>query len=267
MRDRFHLVFEWLGRAGLAFLAFVLLYLALGVFAPTGALRIAALIGMLATGVWLGVRVLRRGAGLVIWRLRNRLLVTYLFIAALPILLVAGLAVVGGYSLVSQLAVYMVTSQLDRRIETLTSFTESVVRTEPASRPPVMQHSLDLFYRDRFPGIEILLREAGRQIRYPETRQTPPFRRRSTAGSPPAACWYATASSYLWSYDKTAGRRRDCDGAADPGVPGEPGSEPGSGRYRRREALGSAKRGRARPATLRFPARPCRPRNGASIPI
>jgi sigma-B regulation protein RsbU (phosphoserine phosphatase) len=167
VRDRLHTIREWLGQGGIAFLAFAALYLFLGGVAH-GAIRIAALFGMLVTGVLVSVRLLRRSAGPALWRLRNRLFVTYLFIAALPILLVAALVVVGGISLVSQLAVYMVTSQLDRRVETLDSFTDSVVRSDPASRTPVMIRSLDLFYRDRFPGIEILLREGGRDVRYPE---------------------------------------------------------------------------------------------------
>jgi sigma-B regulation protein RsbU (phosphoserine phosphatase) len=172
-------------------------------FAPNGALRIAALIGVLVTGVWLSVRLLRRAAGPVLWRLRNRLLVTYLFIAALPILLVAALAVLGGYSLVSQLAVYMVTSQLDRRIETLASFTESVVRTDPASRAPVMTQSLDLFYRDRFPGIEILLREGRQQIRYPEDATDATIPAPLDGWQPTSGVLVRDGKFFLWSYAKT----------------------------------------------------------------
>jgi phosphoserine phosphatase RsbU/P len=199
VRHRFHTVLEWPGRAGLALLAFVLLYLALGVLAPNGVFRIVALTGMLATGLWLSVRLLRRGAGPVLWRLRNRLLVTYLFIAALPILLVAGLAGLGGYSLVSQLAVYMVTNQLDRRIETLASFTESVVRTDPVSRTSLMTKSLDLVYRDRFPGIEILLREAGPPIRYPEDATIPaPL----DGWQPTSGVLVRDGKFFLWSYTK-----------------------------------------------------------------
>jgi len=200
---RFHTVIEWLGKAGLAFLTFVILYLALGLFAPNGALRIAALMGLLATGVWLSVRLLRRAAGPVLWRLRNRLLVTYLFIAALPILLVLALAGMGLYSLVSQLAVYMVTSQLDRRIETLASFTDSVVRTDPAIRTNVMTRSLDLFYRDRFPGIEILLREGGQQIRYPEDATEVTIPAPLEGWQPTSRVLVRDGKFYLWSYAKT----------------------------------------------------------------
>jgi sigma-B regulation protein RsbU (phosphoserine phosphatase) len=206
---RFHIVIEWLGRAGLAFLTFVLLYIVAGVLVRHGAppslglVRLAALIGLLATGVWLSVRLLRRLAGPVLWRLRNRLLVTYLFIAALPILLVAALVTLGGISLVSQLAVYMVTSQLDRRIETLASFTDSVVHTDPAIRTNVMTRSLDLFYRDRFPGIEILLREGGQQIRYPEEATEATIPAPLEGWQPTSRVLVRDGKFFLWSYAKT----------------------------------------------------------------
>jgi len=191
------------GRAGMVFLAFAVLYLALGVWAANGALRIAALIAMLAAGVWLSVRLLRRATGPVLWRLRNRLLVTYLFIAALPILLVAGLAGLSIDLLVRQLAVYMVTSQLDRRIETLDSFTQSVVRTDPVSRTPVMTTSLDLFYRDRFPGIEILLREGAQQIRYPEDATDISIPAPLVGWRPTSGVMVRDGKFFLWSYAKT----------------------------------------------------------------
>jgi phosphoserine phosphatase RsbU/P len=204
VRQRLHILIEWLGRSGLAFVAFALLYLLLGWIAPGSLARPIALLSLLISGIWMSVSVLRRARGQLIWSLRNRLLVTYLFIAAVPILLVAMLAYIGGQALVSQLTVYMVTSQLERRIDTLASFTESVVRTDPATRPFLMERSLDLFYADRFPGIEILLRERDEETRYPEgaTSATLPA---------PLSGWKAKTAGvlvrngkfYLWSYDKT----------------------------------------------------------------
>lgn len=203
MRKRFHILLDWLGRAGMAFVAFALLYLALGLMPSSRLARAVALLAMLVSGIWMCVAVLRRLRGQLIWSLRNRLLVTYLFIAAVPMLLIALLTYMGGRALISQLAVYMVTSQLQRRIDTLESFTESVVRTDSAIRPFLMERSLDLFYADRFPGVEILLRERGEEIRYPEG---------ATPASIPAPLpgWEKTSGVlvrdgkfYLWSYDKT----------------------------------------------------------------
>ncbi|MBV8842928.1 MAG: PP2C family protein-serine/threonine phosphatase [Bryobacterales bacterium] len=199
---RFKRAIEWLGRVGLAFVVLVLLYFILGWLAPQSTFRLAVMAGVVVTGVWCAIRVLRRAMRQSIWRLRDRLLVTYLFISGVPILLVAGLATLGGYSLVSQLAVYLVTSELQRRIDSLVSICESVSRSDPESRPAVMERAVDLFYRDRFPGIEILLREAGgRQIRYPEGAMPPA----------PLPGWQPTSGVlardgrfYLWSYNKTS---------------------------------------------------------------
>lgn len=204
MRQRLQIMNDWLGRAGLAFMALVLLYVLLGSIAPNGALRPMALAVTLICGVWMSVNVLRRLRGQVIWSLRNRLLVTYLFIAFVPILLVAGLAYLGGQALVRQLAVYMVTSQLDRRIETLASLTESVVNTDAASRPSVMRKSVDLFYADRFPGIEILLRERDQgEIRYPESATNDSIPTPLPGWKKTSGVLVRDGKFYLWSYDKT----------------------------------------------------------------
>lgn len=194
------MLLNWLGRSGVAFLVFAALYLASGWIAPNGVWEALALFALLISGVVMSVSILRRLRGQLIWSLRNRLLVTYLFIAAVPILLIATLLYLGGRALVSQLAVYMVTSQLDRRIDTLASFTESVVRTDPATRPFLMEKSLDLFYADRFPGIEILLREGDLETRYPEGATIPtPL----PGWKPTRGVLVRDGKFYLWSYDKT----------------------------------------------------------------
>jgi phosphoserine phosphatase RsbU/P len=175
VREVLKIAREWLGRVGLAFLVLLILFVVLGWTAPLSAFRIGVAIALLIAGVWLIVRVLRRAIRQTVWRLRNRLLVTYLFISIVPILLVAALSILGGYSLVSQLAVYLVTSELDRRIDALGSAAESIARTDPESRPAVMERAADLFYRDRYPGLESPLRESGsRQIREPEGADPPP---------------------------------------------------------------------------------------------
>jgi sigma-B regulation protein RsbU (phosphoserine phosphatase) len=74
------------------------------------------------------------------------------------------------------------------------------VRTEPVSRPPVMERSLDLFYLDRFPGIEILLREGDHEIRYPEGATIPaPL----PGWQPTRGVLVRNGKFYLWSYAKT----------------------------------------------------------------
>ena len=81
MRASLQKILSWIGRAGIAFLVFLLLFVALDFFAPLSGLRIIAAIGVFISGIWLAIRLLRKA----VWRLRNRLIVTYMFIALVPI--------------------------------------------------------------------------------------------------------------------------------------------------------------------------------------
>jgi sigma-B regulation protein RsbU (phosphoserine phosphatase) len=130
-----------------------------------------------------------------IWRLRNRLLVAYLFIAVVPVGLIVTLAVLGGKALTRQLAVYLVTSELNRRIEALDLLAASLAGSTPAER------RLDPAYVVRYPGIAVVIRESGRETRYPRDADAP---------VPPDA-WQTTQGLverdghyYLWSHHQTA---------------------------------------------------------------
>jgi len=193
-------VIQWLGRVGLAFLLLAALYAALGWIAPGSLPRILVGLGVLVSGIWLAVRLLRMLLKQAVWRLRNRLLVTYLFIAGVPILLIVTFAAVGSVALANQLAIYLVTSELDRRIDSLQTAADSVVRSDPAMRPSTMERMIDLIYRDRYPGIEILLRESGRSIRYPEDSSLPAPRDGWPASK---GVLLRDGAFYLWSYAKT----------------------------------------------------------------
>jgi phosphoserine phosphatase RsbU/P len=80
------------------------------------------------------VRFLRRNLGRILWRLSHRLLVSYMFVAAVPLLLLLALALLGVYFLMGQMAIYAVNAELEHRVllggapETLTSqFLSSLV--------------------------------------------------------------------------------------------------------------------------------------------
>ncbi len=199
MPDRLRVMVRWLGRVGIAFLILFAGYLAAGALDRRG-LRLVFGFGALVTGIWLAIRLLRMAALHATWRLRNRLLVTYLFISVVPIVLVAGLAIASGYALVDQLAMFLLTSELDRRIDGVRSAAQSVVRTAAESRPDVIRGMIDLFYSEHYPGIEVALRDSGRLIRYPV----------ASTITPPAAGWTQSSgvvqrgdSYYLCAYDKT----------------------------------------------------------------
>jgi|HubBroStandDraft_4_1064222.scaffolds.fasta_scaffold21575_3 sigma-B regulation protein RsbU (phosphoserine phosphatase) len=185
-----------MGRAGISFLAFLLLFIGLDYFAPLSGFKFLAAVGLFVTGIWLAIRLLRKA----VWRLRNRLIVTYMFIAVVPIVLIAALASMGGYLLISQLAVYLVTSELDRRIESLDTAADSIVRTAAADRPVVMRRMTELFYGEHNPGLEILVRDGSTLTRYPDSGKLPAPRRewKDTRG-----VLLREGRIYAWSHRRT----------------------------------------------------------------
>jgi sigma-B regulation protein RsbU (phosphoserine phosphatase) len=189
-------ILSWTGRAGIAFGVFLALFLAADNFTPLSSVKFVAASGVFVTGLWLGIRLLRQA----VWRLRNRLIVTYVFIAMVPIVLIATLAALGGYLLINALAIYLVTSELDRRIDSLDAAAQSIVRTAPADREVVMRRMTELFYSEHNPGLEILIRENGKQIRYPDDGTLPA----------PRVGWKETrgvllrdGQYYAWSHRRT----------------------------------------------------------------
>src|SRR5207253_6412521 len=59
-------------------------------------------------GVIVATRFVRRNLKPLLWRLRNRLIVSYLFIAVVPIGLLLALVAIGGYMLMGQVAIYTI---------------------------------------------------------------------------------------------------------------------------------------------------------------
>jgi len=115
-------------------------------------LALAIVTGILA-GRW-GRRLLRR----VIWRLRNRLIVAYVFIAVIPFVLIVALAVSTARQLGGQLAVHLVSSELDRRCSSLLDAARTVARA-PSERRQLTLDRMETFYRERFPGMQIQMDE------------------------------------------------------------------------------------------------------------
>ena len=55
----------------------------------------------------------------LMWRLRNRLIVTYVFMAVVPILLLVGMAVIAGYIFAGQFATFIVTTDITSELKSL----------------------------------------------------------------------------------------------------------------------------------------------------
>jgi phosphoserine phosphatase RsbU/P len=146
-------------------------------------------------GIVLTVRLARLAIRQGIWRLRNRLLAAYLFMAVVPVVLIATLALVAAIAIASQLAVYLVTSELDRRIQGLDQLARSIAARKTVER------RIDPVFLESYPGIAVVVREGTRIERLPAGAIVPD----QVAG------WATTrgvvtrgSDAYLWSYQKTA---------------------------------------------------------------
>lgn len=70
-----------------------------------------------------GLRWLRR---VLMWRLRNRLIVTYVFIGVIPIILLVAMGLLAGFSFAGQFATYVVTSDLQSELQHLEATNRSL---------------------------------------------------------------------------------------------------------------------------------------------
>ncbi len=133
---------------------------------PGGLLEPLAWLAMILSGAWVGVRLLRRAVRTALWRLRNRLYIAYVFIAFVPVALILTLAGLGAWMFASQTALYLVVSELDRRVDLIRAAAQFVVRMPAEGREESIRQ-LTSYYRSRFPGFELLLKD-GVERRYPE---------------------------------------------------------------------------------------------------
>ena len=76
------------------------------------------------SGFYLVFRVIGWGRSRLLWSLRNRLIVAYLFIAVVPILLIMTFVLLAGRFLYSQLGAYLLYEDLHRRIEMITDISQ-----------------------------------------------------------------------------------------------------------------------------------------------
>ena len=79
--------------------------------------------------LFLGIRWFR---GYLLWRLRNRLIVTYLFIGGVPVVLVICMALISGYLLGEQFAAFLVVADIQAKLQRLQ--TANAATAEQAAR-------------------------------------------------------------------------------------------------------------------------------------
>ena len=174
MRERLQSLTRQLGRAGVAFAVMLLAWAVLAIAGAAPLLRSIFLLGAFGSGVWVALRALRWAAEKAVWRLRHRLIVTYLFIAVAPVLLLILLGLFSGYSLLLQVAMNTVTAELDGRGREIASLAEAIAKLPPESRAAGAASILQPYFTERYRDISTVIRRQDREIKLPSTAEAPP---------------------------------------------------------------------------------------------
>src|SRR5579872_2957967 len=111
------------------------------------------------------VGLVRRSLRRAIWRLRNRLILAYLMIAVVPIVLGLVLVVIASRVVIGQMAVYLVNSELERRISFLTGPVEGLLRL-PGTNPEAFVAQFAPLIERRFPTFDLRI-QGHNDVRYP----------------------------------------------------------------------------------------------------
>lgn len=95
---------------------------------------LALAVTLLLTLVYYGPRLLRRFAGVLLWRVRRRLMITYLFVGLTPILLLGLLGMVAGFGLSAEAMARVVRTPIDL-VQTQAARSARALAAELEERP------------------------------------------------------------------------------------------------------------------------------------
>ena len=184
-----------LGRLEKVFFLGLALYLPLRWAAPASPLTAVFPLALYIIGVVLLFRFSRVFITRILWRLRNRLMIAYLFIAVVPVVLILALAGLSVRGITGQMASYIINTELERRTGMLRHAAHTLVRTPAPERSEALSR-LGPFLSRTFPNVEVLI-DGDAQARYPA----------SNALAPPPAGWEDAAGVvvregriYCWAH-------------------------------------------------------------------
>ncbi len=164
------------------FLVLLILWVLLSAIGIAHALTTFIAITEVALGAVLLFRLSRYLVRQSIWRLRNRLIVNYILIGVIPVVLIVIFIVLGGYIVAGQVAVFLVSTELDRRTQGLNEPAQILSWSTADTRPRVL-NGMAPFVRTHFPRVQMLV-HAEEDYRYPADAklETPPLGWPDTCG-------------------------------------------------------------------------------------
>jgi phosphoserine phosphatase RsbU/P len=174
-----------LTRTQRAFLVLVAIYICLYFSHAAPLAQSIAGIFTVLVGFAAAFQLARAALRKAIWRLRNRLMVAYLFIAVVPLILVVVLVALAGYGIIGQMAVYLVNKELESRELQLLRSAQAMARF-PASNPETATNRTAEILHHSFPEFDLLV-SGEHMIRFPK---------QSRLSHPPAS-WEESSHSGL----------------------------------------------------------------------
>jgi phosphoserine phosphatase RsbU/P len=184
------------GRAGVAFLLTSSIWLLLALLNSTSIFRDVFALGAWITGLWLTFRLARWIAGHLVWRLRHRLIVTYLFVAVAPVVLLIAIAQAAAYLLLLQVGMNVVTTELDHRLTETAALADAV-----RERPNAIESTVKPFFTRRYPDLAVAVRSGTSFESFPPGADVPPP---VTGFQASRAIIRRGTQFYLWANRKTS---------------------------------------------------------------
>ena len=165
VRSVLRTIVKRLGKSGVDFLITLALYL-LFYFTGHGLLAVLCFLALIPPAIILAYRGFRYVKQHSLWSVRNRLLFVYGLFGFVPLLLLFLLVVLGAWAFMSELAIYLASSALDRRLDAVRTSAEFLASIPPEQRPAAAAHVIEGHSRE-FPGVRIYLDDDRGQKRFP----------------------------------------------------------------------------------------------------
>jgi phosphoserine phosphatase RsbU/P len=165
---RYKQLLKWLGKVGIVFTIALLVFVLSAFVLKSDAGRVFSVLVLIPTGCILLIRLIRLVGRRSLWSLRNRLLFVYVLLGVLPILLILILVGASAYAMTSELAIYLASSALDRRLDQIRFAAEAIRSAQPDERrieaPKMMG-----YLAQQFPGLTLYVDDSKGPLRVPVT--------------------------------------------------------------------------------------------------
>jgi phosphoserine phosphatase RsbU/P len=171
-RQTLRLTLKRLGKSGIDFVITLAFY-ALFYFTGHAILATVCFLALIPPAIILLIRGVRYVKQHSLWSVRNRLLFVYGLFGFVPLMLLFLLVVLSAWALMSELAIYLASSALDRRIEAVRDAADFLHTVPVAQRPEAAEHLLGA-HTQEFPGVAIYLNDETGEHRFPPS--SPPLR-------------------------------------------------------------------------------------------